>query len=76
MARVAPGASGAGAAAADVVGTGIVDRGRRQMRTEDARLIQSLLSHLLSSHSTSCSMPLSARRRQLTILPEYQSQAV
>ena len=46
------------------------------MRTEDARLIQSFVSHLLSNHSISCSMPLSERRRQLTTLPRYQSQFV
>ena len=74
MTRVAPSGSGADGAATGVVETGT--RGRRQMRTEDARLIQSFWSHLLSSHSTSCSMPLSARRRQSTILPEYQSKAV
>ena len=42
VARVTPGGSGADGATAGVVGTGTVDRGRRQMRTEDARLIQSL----------------------------------
>ena len=78
VARATSGAAGgaAGGAGAGGGASGGEDAGSRQMRTEEARLTQSFWVHLLSSHSISCSMPLSARRLQLTTLPEYHSQAV
>ena len=78
VARAVGGTIGGAAGGGDIgVGTSDGDDvGSRQMRTEEAKLIQSFWVHLSSSQLISCSMPLSARRLQPTTLPEYQVQAV